>query len=314
VKHSALLFLTVLLFHAAGSGTASADAQYRPQYPVVRVLSQDDALFVQQQSELEEFRQVMESRVREAAVFPGLDLFEYVRRPSEDLYSLNARLGLRYDTLATLNGSVSKDDFNSRSRILIPSQDGLFVNDPPRGDLEEMVLATRLAAGKRPLKLVVAREGRRQPVSYFPDDTFSSVERAFFLRILYRSPIDKGRVTSLYGWRADPFTGSREFHTGLDIGAPEGTPVYAARDGTVAEVGQNDVLGRYVVLTHPGGYQTVYGHLSSINATIGEEVNTGFILGTVGRTGLATGPHLHFEVRTKAGTRDPLQLIRMNKR
>ena len=302
--------MMAIVLQFPGSGPAAAEARY----PVVRVLSQDDALFVQQQAELEEFRQVMESKSREAAVFPSLDLFEYVRKPAEDLFSLNARLGLRYDTLATLNGSASKDAFNSCSRILIPSQDGIFVNDPPRGDLEDMVLATRLAAGKKPLKLVVAREGKLQPVSYFPDDSFSSVERAFFLRILYRTPIDKGRVTSLYGWRSDPFTGSREFHAGLDIGAPEGTAVHAARDGSVAEVGENDVLGRYVVLTHPGGYQTVYGHLSAIDATIGEEVITGFILGAVGHTGRATGPHLHFEVRTKAGTRDPLQLIRMNKR
>jgi len=302
--------MMAIVLQFPGSGPAAAEARY----PVVRVLSQDDALFVQQQAELEEFRQVMESKSREAAVFPSLDLFEYVRKPAEDLFSLNARLGLRYDTLATLNGSASKDAFNSCSRILIPSQDGIFVNDPPRGDLEDMVLATRLAAGKKPLKLVVAREGKLQPVSYFPDDSFSSVERAFFLRILYRTPIDKGRVTSLYGWRSDPFTGSREFHAGLDIGAPEGTAVHAARDGRVAEIGQNDVLGRYVVLTHPGGYQTVYGHLSAIDATIGEEVITGFILGAVGHTGRATGPHLHFEVRTKAGTRDPLQLIRMNKR
>ena len=298
---------------AAGS-PAGAEARVGSPYPVVRVLSQDDALFVQQQSELEEFRQVMESRTREAAVFPGLDLFAYVRRPTDDLFSLNARLGLRYDTLATLNGCAGKDDLASRSRILIPSQDGLFVNDPPKGELEEMVLATRLAAGKRPLKLVVERDGKRQPVSYFPDDTFSSVERAYFLRILYRNPIDKGYITSMYGWRADPFTGSREFHAGLDIGAGEGTPVHAAREGRVAEVGQNDVLGRYVVLAHPGGYQTVYGHLSSINATIGEEVTTGSIVGAVGHTGMATGPHLHFEVRTRAGTLDPLQLIRMNKR
>jgi murein DD-endopeptidase MepM/ murein hydrolase activator NlpD len=309
VKRSVLVPAIALVLQCPGSSPAAAEAQY----PVVRVLSQDDALFVQQQSELEEFRQVMESKVREAALFPTLHLFEYALKPAEDLFSLNARLGLRYDTLATLNGAASKDAFSSRGRILIPSQDGLFVNDPPRGDLEGMMLATRVAEGKRPLKLQVAREGRWEPVSYFPDDSFSPVERAFFLRILYRSPIDKGRITSLYGWRSDPFTGSREFHTGLDIGAAEGTPVHAARDGKVSEVGQNDLLGRYVVLSHPGGYQTLYGHLSVINATIGEEVITGFVLGAVGRTGLATGPHLHFEVRTRAGTRDPLQLIRMNK-
>jgi murein DD-endopeptidase MepM/ murein hydrolase activator NlpD len=278
----------------------------------VRVLSHDDALFVQMQSELDEFRQVMEARTGEPGVLPQLDIFAYARRQTEDLFSLNARLGLRYDTLASLNGAANKDEFNARSRILIPSQDGLFVNDPPRGDLETMVLSTRTAAGKRPLRLQVARDdGGWRPMSFFPDESFSSVERAFFLRILYRNPIDKGHITSLYGWRSDPFTGSREFHAGLDIGASEGTPVHAARDGRVEDVGVSDPLGRYVVVTHPGGYQTVYGHLSAINVTIGQPVSTGSILGAVGQTGLATGPHLHFEVRTMAGTRDPLQLIRM---
>jgi len=282
------------------------------QYPVVRVLSHDDALFIQQQTELDEFRQVMEARTGEPGVLPRLDIFAYTRKQTEDLFSLNARLGLRYDTLATLNGAENKDAFSARAEILIPSQDGLFVSDPPRGELETMVLSTRLAAGKRPLKLQVARDdGRWEPMFFFPDESFSRVERAFFLRILYRNPIDKGWITSLYGWRSDPFTGGREIHAGLDIGAPDGTAVHAARDGTVEEVGVSDPLGRYVVVTHPGGYQTVYGHLSAINVTIGEPVSTGSILGAVGHTGRATGPHLHFEVRTKAGTRDPLQLIRM---
>ena len=298
--------LLVLLCRSAGAAE---------QYPVMRVLSHDDALFVQQQAALDEFRQVMETRTGEPGVLPSLDVFSYARRQSEDLFSLNARLGLRYDTLATLNGAADKDAFSSRKTILIPSQDGLFINDPPRGDLESMVLATRLAAGKRPLKLLVARDGGpSEPVSFFPDESFNSVERAFFLRILYRNPVDKGQITSLYGWRSDPFSGSREFHAGLDIGAADGTAVHAAREGTVEEVGTSDQLGLYVAVTHPGGYQTLYGHLSAINVIIGEPVRTGFILGAVGHTGRATGPHLHFEVRTRAGTKDPLQLIRMKLR
>jgi murein DD-endopeptidase MepM/ murein hydrolase activator NlpD len=283
-------------------------------YPRVRVLSQDDPLFVQQQGELDEFRQVMESRTRQAAILPGLNLFSYSRRSTEDLFSLNARLGLRYETLATLNGASTARAFNARASILIPSQDGLFVDDPPRDDLERMVLSTRLAEGKLPIRMLVRRDGKLQRISYFPDDAFTAVERAYFLRILYRNPIDHGFITSLYGWRNDPFTGAREFHGGLDIGAPEGTPVHAAREGTVTEAGSSEELGDYVVLTHPGGYQTLYGHLSTINATIGEEVTTGFVLGAVGHTGRATGSHLHFEVRTRAGTRDPLQLIRVSGR
>jgi murein DD-endopeptidase MepM/ murein hydrolase activator NlpD len=310
VKHSLIAVLSAFFLVLLCPAAHAAE-----QYPLMRVLSHDDALFVQQQAALDEFRQVMETRTGEPGVLPGLDVFLYARKESEDLFSLNARLGLRYDTLATLNGAVDKDAFSARKMILIPSQDGLFVNDPPRGDLENMVLATRLADGKRPLKLLVARSGGvREPMLFFPDESFTSVERAYFLRILYRNPVDKGYITSLYGWRSDPFTGSREFHAGLDIGAPVGTEVHAAREGIVEEAGTNDQLGRYVAVTHPGGYQTVYGHLSVINVTIGEPVRTGSILGAVGHTGRATGPHLHFEVRTKAGTKDPLQLIRMKMR
>ena len=187
------------------------------------------------------------------------------------------------------------------------------MNDPPRGDLETMMLSTRLADGQAAPEAgrgARRRRGSRCPSS--PTSRSPAIERAYFLRILYRNPIDKGRITSLYGWRSDPFTGSREFHGGLDIGAPEGTR--RAR-GTRRDRGRGRArttsLGNFVVLTHPGGYQTVYGHLSPISVTIGEQVSTGSILGAVGHTGRATGPHLHFEVRTKAGTRDPLQLIRM---
>jgi murein DD-endopeptidase MepM/ murein hydrolase activator NlpD len=283
-----------------------------PQYPEVRVLSHDDPLFVQQQAELDEFRRLAEAHTPDMPVFPALSLFAYTKRQTEDLFSLNARLGLRYESLATLNGSASKDIFNARTKILIPSQDGLFISTPPRGDLETMMLSTRISAGKKPLVLQISRDGKQEPLYFFPADSFTSVERAYFLRILYRSPIDKGHITSMYGWRKDPFTGSPEFHTGLDIGAAEGTPVYAAREGVVDEAGTNETLGNFVVITHPGGYQTVYGHLSTISATIHQRVSTGAMIGAVGHTGMATGPHLHFEVRTKKGTTDPLAVIRMN--
>jgi murein DD-endopeptidase MepM/ murein hydrolase activator NlpD len=298
---------SLILVLALCSGAAWAASPY----PEVRVLTNDDPLYIQLQGELSDFLKATGTRIGEAPSLPPISLFSYTKRATEDLFGLNARIGVRYDTLATLNGASSAASFNGRTSILIPSQDGLFVNNPPRGDLESMIYATRIAAGRIPRELQLERGGRREPVFYFPGEAFSGVERAFFLTILYRSPIDKGRVTSMYGWRSDPFTGTREFHGGLDIGAREGTPVVAAREGTVDEVGKNDVLGNYVVVTHPGGYQTLYGHLSTINVTIHQRVITGAAIGAVGHTGRATGPHLHFEVRTKAGTTDPLQLIRM---
>jgi murein DD-endopeptidase MepM/ murein hydrolase activator NlpD len=290
---------------------ASAAAHAGSSYPLIRILSQDDALFVQQQFALDDFRKLVETRG--PVEFPPVDIFEYQKRSAEDLFSLNARLGMRYDSLATLNGSADADAFNGRNRILIPSQDGLFINNPPRGDLEALMLSTRLHDGRRPRELVITRDGKRDAVYFFPADSFTPMERSYFLGILFRLPIDSVRITSVYGWRSDPFTGKPEFHSGVDFGAQEGTGVRAARNGVVEEVGKNQVLGNFVVLTHPGGYQTVYGHLSTISVTMNQKVQTGELIAGVGHTGLATGPHLHFEVRTKAGTRDPLRLLAMKK-
>jgi murein DD-endopeptidase MepM/ murein hydrolase activator NlpD len=299
-----LLAVSLLLLTSAGAAYAAASP-----YPEIRVLSQDDSLFVQQQSELADFRAL--SAVHGPHQFPPLSIFAYVKRPSEDLFSLNARIGLRYDTLATLNDSLSPAVFNARSALLVPGQDGLFVASPPKGDLENMIVTTRQADGIAPQTLVIVRDGRKETVLFYPGEGFSGMERAYFLRILYKSPIAKGRITSMWGWRADPFTGAREFHNGIDIGAAEGTDVLAAREGTVDEVGKSDVLGNYLVITHAGGYQTVYGHLSVVSVTLKQRVGTGERLGAVGHTGQATGPHLHFEVRTKAGTTDPLMIVRV---
>jgi murein DD-endopeptidase MepM/ murein hydrolase activator NlpD len=308
VKLSCRLYTIAVLVLVSCAPAAAAG-----HYPEIQVLSRDDALFIQQQAALDEFRRLTESRTASPSPMPAPDLFEYKRRKSDDLFAVNARVGLRYDTLATLNGTPDRDAFNERARILIPSQDGLFINDPPRGDLESIVLATRLANGIKPQALRIVRDGVQSSVNFFPGEAFSGLERAYFLRILYATPIAKGKITSMYGWRNDPFTGSRAFHGGIDIGAPEGTPVHAAREGTVEETGTNATLGKFVVITHPGGYQTVYGHLSSINVTIKEKVGVGTEIGAVGRTGRATGPHLHFEVRTRKGTTDPLGLIRVKK-
>ncbi len=234
-------------------------------------------------------------------------------RGNEDLFSLNARLGIPYDTLATLNGASSKDAFNAHHTVLIASQPGLFVNDPPRSALEDMMLSTLLGSGRKPQKLVVIREGKPSPVLYFPGEQFTALERAYFLGILFEFPIVRGRITSLFGPRRNPFTGGPDFHTGIDIGAPDGTEVHAARDGVVSETGHNEVFGNFVVLTHQGGYQTVYGHLSVIGVTMNERVNAGAVLGEVGHTGLATGPHLHFEVIRKGRVTDPLPLLAVRK-
>jgi len=111
-------------------------------------------------------------------------------------------------------------------------------------------------------------------------------------------------ISSYFGMRASPFTGLPEFHQGMDIPAPLGTPVIATADGTVIAIGQGGNIGNYVIIRHNDEYTTVYGHLYSTANGIyaGKKVKRYDIIGYVGSTGRSTGNHLHYEVR-KSGQR-----------
>jgi murein DD-endopeptidase MepM/ murein hydrolase activator NlpD len=122
------------------------------------------------------------------------------------------------------------------------------------------------------------------------------------------SPI-AGRVTSSYGKRSDPFTGAPEFHAGLDLAAPLGTPVRAAASGTVEFSGRRGDAGNLVEIAHADGTRTRYAHLDSTKVQAGETVRAGQVLGAVGSTGRSTGPHLHFAVERAGQLVDPKPLL-----
>ena len=114
-----------------------------------------------------------------------------------------------------------------------------------------------------------------------------------------------GPVTSPFGARTSPTTGAQEFHEGIDIGAARGTPIRAAASGTVTFAGQMSGYGNVVIVSHDGGLQTRYAHQSAMSVTAGQTVAAGDVIGAVGSTGEATGPHLHFEVRLNGVAVDP---------
>ena len=126
-------------------------------------------------------------------------------------------------------------------------------------------------------------------------------------------PVRRGRLTARFGYRIDPFTGMRAKHLGIDIGAPEGTPIFAPADGVVLRVIKNykpnKSYGKYIVIDHGNGYQTVYGHMHDIKVRMGQKVKRWDVIGTVGQTGRATGPHLHYEVRINGKKINPLDSI-----
>jgi len=120
----------------------------------------------------------------------------------------------------------------------------------------------------------------------------------------------EGPIASGFGVREDPINGEGAFHSGIDIDAPIGTPVRAAADGDVSEAAMNPGYGREVVLNHGHGLQTVYGHLSAFAVFVGEHVSRGQVIGYVGQSGRATGPHLHYEVRVHNVPVNPHKYLR----
>ncbi|MEA2459992.1 MAG: hypothetical protein QOH90_169 [Actinomycetota bacterium] len=118
-----------------------------------------------------------------------------------------------------------------------------------------------------------------------------------------------GPVTSPFGWRTHPIFGDRRLHTGIDIGAPYGAPVWAADNGTVTFAGVMSGYGNVIVIDHGGGLSTTYNHLSAFTVGSGQSVGRGQQIGNVGCSGYCTGPHLHFEVRINGTPVDPMPYL-----
>ncbi len=118
-----------------------------------------------------------------------------------------------------------------------------------------------------------------------------------------------GRITTPYGWRTHPITRQRDFHSGLDIANRLGSSIYATADGIVKEIGSNRYYGRYIIITHKFGYETMYAHLDRAIVQKGEEVHKGKIIALMGNTGRSTGSHLHYEVRRYGRNLNPYHYL-----
>ncbi len=134
-----------------------------------------------------------------------------------------------------------------------------------------------------------------------------SMEQAM-LGFDYCAPVP-GTVSSDFGYREHPTEGEERFHYGVDLAADTGTEVRCFADGTVTAVGDSSSYGRYCIVAHEGGYSTLYAHCSRITASSGEAVNRGQKIAEVGETGMATGPHLHFELQRDGTYLNPIYYV-----
>jgi murein DD-endopeptidase MepM/ murein hydrolase activator NlpD len=168
---------------------------------------------------------------------------------------------------------------------------------------------TPTAAKPPPRPTTTAARGTSPPPSAPPTTNNAGSGRPPAIAVQLSYPLPGYPVVSTYGWRIHPILGVRKLHEGIDIGAPEGTPIHAAAAGTVIWAGPRNGYGNAVIIDHGSGVGTVYAHQSAVGVAVGQRVARGQVVGYVGHTGLAITPHLHFEVRVNGRTYDPLAYV-----
>lgn len=161
---------------------------------------------------------------------------------------------------------------------------------------------------------VKAAEAKLQAAANAADAEIRAAERELASQIA-NVPSESGflwplpgryNLSSLYGSRKHPVTGKANNHTGIDVPAPSGTPIQACKSGVVTTSTYNNSYGNYVVVSHSDGTSTLYAHMSRRNASKGQTVSQGQVIGYVGTTGSSTGNHLHLEIRVNGSRRDPI--------
>ena len=223
---------------------------------------------------------------------------------------LAAQFGLNQDTILSFNNIKNSRLLQIGQYLKIPNQDGLLYTVGKKDSLsaiaENYQMDTKTIEAVNGPKADAIEVGMKL---FIPGARMDSTDLREINGDLFIWPV-RGWITSPYGYRISPFTGARQFHAGLDIGSPMGTPIKAAMSGRVSATGYDINTGNYVLINHHSGYQTLYGHLSVIGVKPGAYVRTGQTIGKVGSTGLSTGSHLHFTVFKNHVTVNPRPLMK----
>jgi len=292
-----------------------ARAQDPSSLPLISRLDTRDLAFRQYLADVESSRRSLFNRnpaINPEMIVSSLTIYTYVPGEREDLFAISARCSIPYATLASLNRFSHPEDMAPGKALLLSTVPGIFVPENVNSSLENLLTATRVEGGTGQtigFILSIPREGRTEKFRFLPGDDFTSTERIFFLNRGFHFPLINIEISSSYGPRVNPVTGIAGMHRGIDFSAPEGSAVYAVKNGTVVDLGEDAVMGKYLILSHDNDWVSFYGHLSVINAVLHEEVQSASMIARVGSTGQSTGPHLHFEIRQNGQNRDPARLL-----
>jgi len=226
-----------------------------------------------------------------------LTVFAYSLKISLDKSSLNSQL-------TAVNEKLNKYDSLQLSQKLNKIDNNLSMID---GYLKERGLLHTENIGGTP--------SNRRVETQFDKINFYENQSEIFYNTLRDLPLGypyNGIRSSDYGYRKNPFGGfSSEFHGGVDFKGPMGDPIYATGDGVVNRCDWYNGYGNAVVIDHESGYQSLFGHLSSVNVVQGQQIKAGDVIGFLGSTGRSTGPHLHYEIRKDGNDISPEPFLKV---
>lgn len=242
--------------------------------------------------------------------FARLEVTSYTVRSGDTISGIASRFGLKMDTVISFNRIEDVRRLRIGDRYQIPNRDGLLYT-VKRGDTLSSIATQHGTTFNAIMDAndLVSRTIQDGQVLFVPGARMNDTELRLILGELFVWPT-QGRYTSGFGMRPDPFTGVRRFHNGIDLANSVGTPIRAAAAGRVVHVEtQVGNYGKFIIITHPGGFQTLYAHLDSFSVRNGQTVSRGQVIGSMGNTGRSTGPHLHFSVIRNGTFVNPLQFL-----
>lgn len=237
----------------------------------------------------------------------------YKVQKGDTISGITKKFGLtNISTLIAVNDIGNVRQLAAGQKLKIPSMDGLFYTVQSGNSLQGICSKFNVTMEEildvNELETSVLTTGQQL---FIPGARMDSKQLQKAMGELFKNPLStKYRLSSYFGPRADPFTGVRSNHTGIDMACPQGSAIMASASGTVAVSGFHPVYGNYVIIKHSNGYQTLYGHMSKILVKKGQWISQGSRIGLVGSTGYSTGPHLHFSVYKNGRLVNPLSLIK----
>ncbi len=278
--------------------------------PLIPELKSSNMIFKQYQEEVSaNIRATAEVKNKNNELLP-LNFYTYKATENDSFFTIAARCSIWQETISTINSISESGEKLTGKKLILPTQNGIFIPETQNTQIEILLFneyENEIAEGlyencKIGTKKFYFLRGKR----------FSPSIRSYFLNPAMILPIEKGIITSKYGNRKNPVTGNWRFHKGIDLAAPLKTPVSACKSGKIKKVGKKHVLyGTYVIISHKGGFESLYAHLNDATVTEGQEVSTGHVIGHVGITGQTTGPHLHFEIFQNGQNMDPALKVKI---